>query len=88
MANVKKFNIRESIEKASSAFHSHLNVCSQCRNRPFNLCREGSELIFNFQVLKNIEERIYEKAEKEKAWSEILSGKDAKEEEKDKTEKT
>lgn len=26
-------------------FHSHLDVCSQCRNHPFGLCTKGAVLL-------------------------------------------
>lgn len=26
-------------------FHAHLDVCEQCRNHPFNLCRKGYVLL-------------------------------------------
>jgi hypothetical protein len=27
------------------AFHAHLDVCRQCRDHPFQLCRTGAELL-------------------------------------------
>ena len=26
-------------------FHAHLDICSQCRNHPFNLCPTGAKLL-------------------------------------------
>ena len=26
-------------------FHAHLNVCPQCKEHPFDLCRRGHELL-------------------------------------------
>jgi hypothetical protein len=26
-------------------FHAHLDVCAQCRNKPFDLCKEGEQLL-------------------------------------------
>jgi hypothetical protein len=28
------------------AFHAHLDVCRQCRDNPFGLCRTGADLLF------------------------------------------
>lgn len=28
-----------------NAFHAHLDVCKQCRNRPFDLCAKGYALL-------------------------------------------
>lgn len=27
-------------------FHAHLDICKQCREHPFNLCAEGSRVLF------------------------------------------
>lgn len=32
---------------ATATFHAHLDVCSRCRNEPFNLCITGQRLIGN-----------------------------------------
>ena len=29
----------------SDKFHAHLDICEQCREHPFDLCREGSRLL-------------------------------------------
>lgn len=29
------------------AFHAHLDICEQCRERPFDLCRVGDALLRN-----------------------------------------
>lgn len=31
--------------EAASAFHAHLDLCTQCRERPFDLCIEGGVLL-------------------------------------------
>lgn len=31
--------------KATDAFHAHLDVCKQCRDHPFGLCKIGDTLI-------------------------------------------
>lgn len=28
-----------------NAFHAHLEICKRCRERPFDLCAEGAELL-------------------------------------------
>ena len=28
-----------------SPFHSHLDVCKRCRERPFNLCPDGERIL-------------------------------------------
>lgn len=35
----------EQIIEAIDKFHSHLDVCVQCRDNPFGLCRAGSDLL-------------------------------------------
>lgn len=30
---------------SANPFHQHLDVCTQCRNHPFNLCEEGVRLL-------------------------------------------
>ena len=32
-------------EDAADAFHSHLDVCVQCEEHPFQLCRLGDKLL-------------------------------------------
>lgn len=30
---------------ADNRYHAHLDVCKQCREHPFALCRQGAELL-------------------------------------------
>jgi hypothetical protein len=43
------FNASEHLKSESEAddnvFHKHLDVCSQCEEHPFDLCREGARLL-------------------------------------------
>jgi hypothetical protein len=41
------------VDKAIDKFHSHLDVCEQCRNHPFNLCPTGATLLRNAATLAN-----------------------------------
>ena len=34
-----------SITKSMQAFHAHLDVCKQCRDNPFGLCKPGEKLL-------------------------------------------
>jgi len=49
--------------EAIDKFHSHLDVCEQCRNHPFGLCSTGAELLRDAAALvdgttiKNNEEK-------------------------------
>lgn len=33
------------ITKSMQAFHAHLDVCKQCRDNPFGLCKTGEALL-------------------------------------------
>ena len=34
-------------------FHAHLDICSQCRNQPFNLCPIGARLLIDAATTAN-----------------------------------
>ena len=35
----------EEIRYRIDKFHAHLDICIQCRNHPFDLCKEGTRLL-------------------------------------------
>jgi hypothetical protein len=41
-------------------FHAHLDLCSQCKNNPFNLCSIGATLLL--QAWKNPSKEIKKNA--------------------------
>jgi hypothetical protein len=36
------------VRLAADNFHAHLDVCEQCREHPFDLCRTGADLLMAF----------------------------------------
>jgi len=43
-------------------FHAHLDVCEQCREHPFDLCRVGGRLLHE-GVVFSIEEKVEHKVD-------------------------
>jgi hypothetical protein len=44
--DLRQPDLRQSpLSQQSWAFHRHLDVCAQCKNEPFNLCRSGYSLL-------------------------------------------
>jgi hypothetical protein len=37
--------VSELLTPEHNAFHAHLDVCSRCRDRPFDLCAKGYALL-------------------------------------------
>jgi len=38
-------DIEIAVDEAIGSFHSHLDICDQCRNHPFDLCPTGASLL-------------------------------------------
>jgi len=51
-------------------YHAHLDVCSQCRNHPFNLCREGVQKLHEAVGSAPLPET--EKPHQEEGWALLL----------------
>jgi len=41
---------QEKIERVMVEFHRHLDLCTQCREHPFGLCKEGEVFARMFSV--------------------------------------
>jgi hypothetical protein len=41
----KQKTITHQVDAVVSKFHSHLDICLQCRENPFNLCPVGAKLL-------------------------------------------
>ncbi len=46
----------QSVYQRIDKFHSHLGICSQCRNHPFGLCPTGARLLKEAATGKEIKE--------------------------------
>lgn len=59
--------------EAADRFHAHLDICRQCREHPFNLCREGGQLLIATGPVPETWKADFAKAE-EKVTAEVMAG--------------